>query len=379
MPHRCYDVFIIGGGPIGTYTAYQLADKGFDVCLAEKKSRIGDGVICAGVISKETFKRYDLPPDSILCRIDSFIFVSPSGQRLEYIHPDIFAYIVDREIFDRGLGNLAQRMGVHINLSTKIKRIEEEGKRYKIYSNQGDIHYAKSVVLATGVDYNLQIQVGMGKPDKFLHGAQIELPLSSDNSRIEIHLSQRFAPGSFGWIVPAGKNKVRVGLLVERYARRYLKKMLEERVDGSSALNLKKELKTKLIANRPIKRSVWGRVISVGEAAGQIKTTTGGGISFGLLCSEIAVDKIVKALKGKGSLEDYEVTWRSILQPEFDIGEEAREIANKLSDRALERLFSFVKKNRFWVKFLLPKINFDFHSDLLSFCLKSFRLVLKNY
>ncbi|MEO0142767.1 MAG: hypothetical protein ABIL15_05375, partial [candidate division WOR-3 bacterium] len=243
----------------------------------------------------------------------------------------------------------------------------------------GCIYYARSVVIATGIDYNLQVQTGLGKPDKFLHGAQIELPLSLDNSRIEIHLSQKFAPGSFGWIVPSGKNWARVGLLVDNQPRLYLKRMLEERIDGCAICNLKKELKTKLIANGPIKRSVKGRIIAVGEAAGQIKTTTGGGISFGLLCSEIAVDKMTRVLKGKGKLEDYEMTWRSILKPEFDIGREIRLISHKLSDEALERLFSFVKKNRFWVKFLLPKINFDFHSDLLSFCLRSFSLVLRNY
>jgi flavin-dependent dehydrogenase len=46
-----YDVVIVGAGPIGAYTAYLLADKGFDVCLIEEKKEIGEDVICAGVIN----------------------------------------------------------------------------------------------------------------------------------------------------------------------------------------------------------------------------------------------------------------------------------------------------------------------------------------
>ncbi|GAH37350.1 unnamed protein product, partial [marine sediment metagenome] len=66
-----YDVVVVGAGPIGSYTAYQLADKGFDVCLLDEKENIGENVICAGVIGKDAFKRYDLPGKSILSRIDS--------------------------------------------------------------------------------------------------------------------------------------------------------------------------------------------------------------------------------------------------------------------------------------------------------------------
>ncbi|TET41257.1 MAG: FAD-dependent oxidoreductase, partial [Elusimicrobia bacterium] len=31
-----YDVLVVGGGPIGSYTAYQLADLGFEVILMEE-------------------------------------------------------------------------------------------------------------------------------------------------------------------------------------------------------------------------------------------------------------------------------------------------------------------------------------------------------
>ncbi len=376
MTKTCYDIFVVGSGPVGSFTAFRLADKGFNVCLVDQKSKNGDGVVCAGVISKKTFKKYDLPTESILSRIDSFTFISPLGQRLEYTHPDIFAYVVDRSLFDQNLHNQARRFGVQIKLSTKVKKIEEDGQYYKIYTNK-KIYSARAVVLATGINYSLQRQLGMGQPPNFLQGAQVEIPLSTLPSKIEIHLGREFAPGSFAWIVPLGNHCARVGLLVRSRSREYLKKMLEQRIGIPEIGNYIQKIKVKPIAFGPIKKSIRNRIIAVGEAAGQIKTTTGGGISFGLLCAEIAVEALNKSLKNGNPLVDYETHWRTALRPELEIGTQVRKIAIQLNDRAIERLFTFVKNNHFWVRLLLPKINFDFHSDLLFYCLKSFDSVLK--
>jgi len=91
-----------------------------------------------------------------------------------------------------------------------------------------------------------------------------------------------------------------------------------------------------------------------------------------LLCSEIAVDKLTRTLRDGYSLNDYEVTWRSALLPELDIGRNLRSIASKLGDQDIENLFSFVKQNKFWVELLVPRISFDYHSNFIFFCMKSF-------
>jgi len=87
-----YDVVVVGAGPVGSYTAYRLADYGLSVCLIDKKKEIGKDVICAGVISKRAFKKFDLPGEAILSRIDSATFFSPSGKRLEYNSNDVFGH-----------------------------------------------------------------------------------------------------------------------------------------------------------------------------------------------------------------------------------------------------------------------------------------------
>ncbi|UCG31329.1 MAG: hypothetical protein JSV53_05480, partial [candidate division WOR-3 bacterium] len=54
-----------------------------------------------------------------------------------------------------------------------------------------------------------------------------------------------------------------------------------------------------------------------------------------------------------------------------------RLIAAKLDDQKVENLFSFVKQNRFWVELLVPRIDFDYHSNVIFFCMKSFGQLLR--
>jgi geranylgeranyl reductase family protein len=372
---RRYDVIVVGAGPIGAYTAYQLADKGFDVCLLDEKKQIGTDVVCAGVVGKEAFKRYDLPTASIVSRIDSFSFVSPHAQRLEYTSHDVLAYVVDRKKFDRGIVTLARKCGVDVHLNRRVYAIKKNAREYIVTSNHGRF-CGKAVVIATGINYDLHKKIGLGRPQKFLYGSQIEIPHAFSLTNIDLHLGHSFAPGSLGWLIPVGNRVSRVGVIIQRRGKQWLKRMLEKRLGLSSSKFNENAFKIKPIAFGPVKRSVKGNILVVGEAAGQVKTTTGGGIFFGLLCSEIAVDRLAKTLKNDNNLHDYEITWRSTLISELDIGMHLRSVAARLSDEEIENLFSFVKKNRFWVQFLLPRINFDYHSNALFFCLKSFGSIL---
>lgn len=371
-----YDVIVIGGGPVGSYTARRLVQKGLDVCVIEQKLKIGENVVCAGVISRDSFCRFELPEDSILTYISSFLFKSPNGQELKYIHPQPFVSVVNRQLFDRTLSEMAKSLGARYNLGAKVENIEEYGRYYKVITNH-NYFLARYIVIATGVNYQLQRRVGLGIPPRFLYGSQIELPVMVDDKKIEIYISQRYTPNSFAWVVPAGKKKTRIGMVLERNGNGYLKRFLKYKLRLEGYQEGLSQIRIKPIAYGPVKKSVSGRILAVGEAAGQVKTTTGGGIFMGLLCSDIAVEHITQALKRGKSLDGYDITWRSALSAELEIGKRVRQVASRLPDRAIERLFTFVKYNRFWVDLLIPRINFDFHSDLFYFCLKSFSHLLK--
>lgn len=372
-----YDVIVVGGGPIGSYTAQRLSQNGFDVCVLEQKSVIGEDVVCTGLISKESFQRYDLPAESILTRIMSFSFISPKKQVLKYTHPDIFAYVVNRSIFDKKLAERAQHAGVRYRLGVCVDSIEASAGHYRIYAD-GKFWKTRLVVIATGVNYKLQKKLGLGKPKQFLYGSQIELPRDGDDTDIEIYISGHYIPNSFAWVAPVNRKRARVGMILEKSGKDYLQRFIKKRLNFDNYPGLEQGIAVKPIAYGPINKSTLGRIIVVGEAAGQVKTTTGGGIFMGLFCADIAIEKITKALKKGTTIEDYDTTWRSALYSELEIGKKVRQVASKFNDRIIERLFTFIKHNQIWVNFLTPRINFDFHSDLFYYCLKAFNFLLKN-
>ena len=383
-----YDVVVVGAGPIGCYTAYQLADKGFDVMLLEKDKEVGNDVLCAGVIGKEVFQRYNIPSDSILTKLNKLILMSPSGIHLEYIHSGDLAYVVDRDKFDKGILQLALERGAKLTLDQNITEINQQGSDRSIVALKSDsnIYRARIVVIATGVNYNLQHTLGMGKVDRFLIGAQTKINTdrlyrdsSCSNSAVEIHTGQSFAPGSFAWVVPAN-DRVRVGVLTEGNAKGYLIRFIQKKFGFDISQN--NDIREKPVAFAPLRKSVKGRLLAVGEAAGQVKTTTGGGIFYGLVCSEIASKLIEKTLHSNNIryLEKYERKWRRKFDNEISIGKRVREVAKKVDDETLDRLFYKVKESHYIINGIIRKINFEYHGELLRFLLRvlSRLLISKN-
>jgi geranylgeranyl reductase family protein len=372
-----YDVIVIGGGPIGSYTAFRLADRGLSVAVLEKEADAGLNAICSGVIGKAAYKKYHLPRAAILTEIDSFNFVSPQDQRLEYIHPESLAYVVDRRIFDRTLIKQARGKGAEIHFGQEVRELTSRPHDNRIRTQNRE-YQARIVVLATGVNHRLHKMAGLDDPPAFLYGSQVEIPFAGQSRSVEIHLGKNIAPGSFGWVIPINNRVSRIGVILDQKGAAWLNKMLEERIYPRSSHRVPRaRIIVKPIVYGPLKKSVHNRILAVGEAAGQVKTTTGGCISFGLLCSEILVDKLEQTLDNGNHLDDYDLEWHSTLMPELNIGFEVRQVAARMTDENLEQFFSFIKKNRYWVDALVSRVNFDHHSDLLYYCMESFKFLMK--
>jgi len=298
------DVVVVGAGPIGSYTAYQLADLGFEVVLIEEDNEIGKDVICTGVISTEAFQHFNLPKRSIISEIKSISFFSPSSVTIDYTPSSTLAFVVDRGLFDRGILEQAKNKGVDVHLGEKVCRVNsyedfveiESGNEYCTKKVR-----AKVVVLATGINYQLPRSLGLGVPADFMQGTQTEVEVEG-LSGTEIYVGKRISPGAFAWALPLGNGWARLGILAESKGVFHLKGFLKERFAG----RIKQESPTifqKRIACGAAKRSVRNRILTVGEAAGQVKTTTGGGIFYGLLCSEIAVNVLQEGFS-KGDLSE---------------------------------------------------------------------------
>ena len=373
---RWFDVIVVGGGPSGLHTANLLSDYGLSVVLFEERSEIGKGVVCSGVVSKEAFLRYDLPKESIVAKIKDGELFSPGGLHIFYDHPETAALVVDRHIFDGRMGELARAKGAEIWLNTKViaLSVEDEFVEVSLKTPEDESRVrAQIAVIATGANFKLQTTLGLGRPKKVIKGIQVEMKIRH-LERLRVYFGSRFSSGFFGWAIPLMNGKTRIGIMTEGNALESLKNILLKFITYSDPCVEIEMIKGRGIAFGAIPKSHSDRIIVVGEAAGQIKTTTGGGIYYGLIGAEIGSNVIKKAFE-KGNFEartlsEYDEIWKKSLGKEIKFGEYFHRFYSKLDDNSIDKLFYAAKQDGL-LSFIATKGKFDWHKDALIKILKS--------
>ncbi len=128
------------------------------------------------------------------------------------------------------------------------------------------------------------------------------------------------------------------------------------------------------IAQAPVGHSVTERVVAAGEAAGHIKTTTGGGIYYGLLSAELVADVVARAFRKKSfslrTLGEFERYWRSTFGNELMVGYFARKLASHFTDRQIESFFEVARATDLLVR-LNGRLKFDWHHRALLATLRA--------
>jgi digeranylgeranylglycerophospholipid reductase len=367
-----HDVAVIGGGPIGSRIACQLSNMGYSVAVLEKRARVGEKSCCTGIISRECTAAFSIPDEVIFRKCDSAKLFSPLGEWIQIYRPEIQVCIIKRAEFDRWMAGKAESAGAEYHLLTDAKNVLFYPDRVAVEAETEGItvHYeAKAVVLAGGFNNALIRHLGLGNIGYFVNGAQTEITVRGIQE-VEVYFNQKIAPGFFAWIVPTDQEHCLIGLLSHHAPGLLLKKWL-------SLLETQRNIDQRgsticygSIPLRPLSRTYGERLLVVGDAAGQVKPTTGGGIYFGLLCADIATDTLNRALK-KGDLSarglsEYEHTWLTKLGHELKTEYYARRIYERLSDKQIEALFLKLKKAGLVESILRQDdFSFDWHGGLL--------------
>ena len=113
------------------------------------------------------------------------------------------------------------------------------------------------------------------------------------------------------------------------------------------------------------------RILVVGDAAGQVKPTTGGGIFYSLLASEIASGALDQALRddklSANRLREYQKGWKNLLSNELEVGYSARRAFEFLGDSQISSLIHQASKNGFVPELAnSPDVSFDWHSSMIG-------------
>ncbi len=367
-----YDVIVIGGGPIGSYAAYKLAGMGYDVVVLEQKEKPGGQVCCTGIISQECVSSFAIDNSVVLRRVSNARLFSPSGRLLRLRRQETQACIVDRSAFDMAIVGLAQSKGAQYVLNGLVRGIEigDDGIRVGTVRQGEELNFeARAAVIATGFGSRLVGGLGLGKIGDFVMGAQAEVETIGVDE-VEVYFGQEVAPGFFAWLVPTSPAKALVGLLSRRSPGLYLKKLISSLLAQGKIGSDETELSYRGISLKPLARTYNRRLVVVGDAAGQVKPTTGGGIYYGLLCADIAANNLHRALDADDlsarNLASYQREWKEKLGQELKIGYYARKFYEHLNDSQIDRIFDIIKSNGIDEALLkADDLSFDWHGEAI--------------
>ena len=368
-----YDVVVIGGGPVGSYAAYKLAEMGYEVAVVEQKERLGGPVCCTGIISQECVSSFAIDDSVISRRVNSARLFSPSGRSLIWLcQGKTQACVVDRATFDMAMVSRAQGKGVEYVLNSPVKGIEVGDNRVRVDAvRQGErLNFeARAVVIANGFGSRLNEGLGLGKVGDFVVGVQADVETMGVDE-VEVYFGQEIAPGFFAWLVPTSPQRALAGLLSRRSPELYLRKLISSLQAQGKVASVEAEPCYKGIPIKPLPRTYGNRLVVVGDAAGQVKPTTGGGIYFGLLCADIAANNLHRALESNDlsarSLVNYERGWKKKLGQELRIGYWARRFYERLNDRQIDRIFDIMKSKGIDEALLkADDFSFDWHGKAL--------------
>lgn len=365
-----YDFIVVGAGPVGSYLAKSLAREGWSVCVFEKKKEAGEGVICSGIVGRDAYKKFNLPVKAIIRDISSLKLFSPSLVELEYLRENPFAYIVDRKKFDKELVEEASLEGADIFFESRVLDLKREKDRVSVKYCKDISESSKNarcVIIASGTNFSLHRRMDLSVPGNILWGNRVEVKGGKADGSVEVYILNEPDLSSFGWIIPMNGH-TRIGSLSSKSSQESLTNLIYKS-NGRFDVNLDK-LEKAPIACGNTERITDERVLAVGEAAGQVKTTTGGGIYYGLIGASIAVEILSNAAKvndfSAGSLKEYEDIWFSKMGEEIKNGIMVRKVASKLSPQIVDNVFNFLKKNPSAKEELEDKFLFDYHRDIIK-------------
>ena len=348
-----FDVVVAGGSIAGLLCAREISAKGFSVLVIEEDYEIGTPEHCGGLVSVNGIEEIGIIPFGKIFdhKIESAKIISPKGNEFIIDSKNKKIIEISRRELDKQIAFQAQKNGTKIKVRTSFQEITETGIR----TNDEDID-CKIFVDARGISSMIQRdRTGI------LSSAQYEIYADwIKNGRVEVIFDQEKFPGFFGWTIPSSNGKGKVGIAGRGInASVTLEKFLEERGNYSTI----RKIFAPIWVKGPIKEFVTGKTVFVGDAAGQAKPTTAGGIFSSGMGGVYAGQSIAKFLKtnNKSDLNEYQKKWMKRFGKEFEKQVFARQVLEKLDNNTIEKLFQSITPEI--IKEISERGDFDFHTS----------------
>jgi geranylgeranyl reductase family protein len=374
-PSDRYDLITVGAGVAGCEAALEAAKKNARVLLLEEHPQVGLPSHCSGVVSLSGLELLGLGAHSSFSQrlIHGARFYPPHGESIEVRKKDPVALILNRMKLDQFLAKQAVAAGGELRAKTRASKFERTADGDSLTLADGSKVASKVVIDASGAGSRLPEQAGLQAPDwgQILPGLQYELvEMKEQGDLVELFFGSKRAPGFFAWSIPTGKNSARVGLASKKgNVKKFLDDLVKEQWPKSTIDATKSG---SVLVSGPVARCWSPGFIMVGDAAGQVKQTTGGGIVVGGYCGKLAGIAAASAANHNGTeaeqfLRNYDIQWRERFGSDLRKMGLARKLFASLSDETLDRLFSVLRDN---VAEIEAEGDMDFQGKIITKMLK---------
>ncbi len=340
-------VAVIGAGPAGLIAAEVISSKGVNTTVFEEHGQVGTPDHCCGIISVEGFKRLGVPllKSFHLNTVYGGRLYSKNGTCLEIRDKKPRAHIIDRKGFDQHLAIMALEAGADIRTSTRVEEIVVSGERVVGVKTGGYSVRSDYVINAEGARGRLLSKAGIGKEQRgVITGFNVDLSgVELEPDMVEVWFNDEVSKDFFTWVAPLSETRARVGLGTSRgNGIRALKSFIKKRFGDVEVPRIRGGL---LCTGGSVGRTGYPGLMLVGDVAGQVKPTTGGGVVVGGLCSRLAGEAAVKGILGDDhkAFSWYENEWRRQYEDELSTMLMLRKMLNGVGDDRLSRIFEALK------------------------------------
>lgn len=366
-----FDVIIAGGSISGLLAAREIAARGDrTVIVLEEDPEIGTPQHCGGLVSIDALKNLSLipAPNVIESKIKQAKISSPSHS-LDLNTEGQKVIVLDRRLLDKQVALQAQKKGAEIRTRCSVRSVSEE----KPTMNHNKTDFSQIIKTSEGdfsckffIDARGVVSIIQNKRHGILQSAQYEVYASwIENDTVEVQFDSKKYPGFFAWIIPTGAGVGKVGVAGKGInAATALKSYMDNKGEKYSVV---RKVYAPIWVSGPIENFISARQrVIIGDAAGQTKPTTAGGIYTCGMGGILAGRAISKAFEENdiNVLSEYQKCWLDVFQAEFLKMLLARRILERVDNKTLDELFRSVSKSS------LQEISrigeFDFHTAALT-------------
>ena len=360
-----YDVLIAGGSVAGLTTARECSSNGNSTIVIEEDHEIGTPEHCGGMVSLSGLQKLGLMLDS-----NNFQNAVPMARiRSKSASFELSAekqnvIVVDRRGLDKQIAKQAEDAGAQIRTRCTFKSIAKKESKYTIKTSDGEIE-CKYFVDAKGLG-----SLKDASQNGILASAQFEVYAKwIEGKTVEILFDSDKYPGFFMWIIPMGDGRGKIGVAGKGINTSVaLHEFIRSKGEKYSII---RKIFAPIWIGGPKSQFVFDRTLIVGDAAGQTKPTTAGGIFSCGMGGVLAGQAISNAIEKNDDtlLYEYEKSWKSMFQKEFQSMLLARKVLERLDNKAIDGIFSSISKKA--ITDVSNFSDFDFHSSALSLFLKT--------